>query len=94
MDPITPETEVLILPSTSNDQLHGLQKLANIELRLRKGQAYDTLGKLRTSIRIWNYNFEFKQNEVHGQKQNTQAQHFLKTLREDINAAAATYRRA
>ena len=94
MDPITPETEVLILPSTSNGQLHGLQKLADIELRLRKGQAYDMLGKLRTSIHIWNYNFEFKQNEVRGQKQNTQAQRFLKTLCQDINTAAATYRRA
>ena len=66
----------------------------DIELTLQKGQAYDTLNKLQTSICIWNYNFEFKKSEVQGQKQNTLAQWFLNTLHEDIKSAAAMYCRA
>lgn len=72
----------------------GLQVLSDIELRLQRGQASDALERLRMSIHIWNYNFGMKQNEVWGQKQNTWAQHFLNTLRKDINTAAGTYRRA
>lgn len=86
-----------MLPSFLNKQAdppHDIEVLVDIELALRKGQAHDALNKLRTSIRIWNYNFEFKKNEVRGQKQNTRAQRFLKTLHEDIKSAAATYRRA
>ena len=94
---LLPEQEPLMLPSSINEhtcQALGLQALVDIELTLRKGQAYDALNKLRTSIRVWNYNFEFKKNEVRGQKQNTRAQRFLNTLREDIKSAAATYCRA
>ena len=97
LSPLQPEQEILMLPSFLNKQTrpsHDLEVLADVELALRKGQAYDALNKLRTSIRIWNYNFEFKKNEVRGQKQNTRAQRFLKTLHEDIKSAAATYRRA
>ncbi|KAF8685339.1 hypothetical protein AX14_004035, partial [Amanita brunnescens Koide BX004] len=46
---LPPEQEPLMLPSLLNEytrQVHGLQVLANIELTLRKGQAYDTLNKL------------------------------------------------
>ncbi|KAF8689598.1 hypothetical protein AX14_003289, partial [Amanita brunnescens Koide BX004] len=53
-----PEQE-LLLPPSSLQQAHGLQVLTEIELMLQKGQAYDALNKLWTSIHIWNYNLEF-----------------------------------
>ena len=92
-----PEADVLLLPSVLNCHTHhslGLQALADTELRLQKGQAFDALDQLRTSILIWILHFEFKKLEVHGQQQNTRAQQLLKTLRKDIITAADKYRRA
>ena len=72
-----PKMEVLILPSSLNEHTHqvlNLQVLVNVELLLQKGQAYNVLDKLQSSIHIWTLNFEFKIKEVHGQEQNTRAQ--------------------
>ena len=96
-NPMPPELEVLMLPSSLNEhmcQALNLQALVNVEFMLRKGQVYDALDKLRSSIRVWTLNFEFKIKEVRGQEQNTRAQRLLNSLREKIGAAAATYRRA
>ena len=97
LDPPLPEADSLFMPSMLNDHTrhaHGLQVLADTERRLRKGQASDALDKLRMSILTWNLHFEFKKLEVHGQQQNTRAQHLLKMLRKEIVTAAETYRRA
>ncbi|KAF8662785.1 hypothetical protein AX14_007008 [Amanita brunnescens Koide BX004] len=96
-NPPLPEADVLFLPSALNDHMHhslGLQALVDTELRLRKGQAFDALDKLRMSIHIWNLHFEFKKLEVHGQQQNTRAQQLLKSLRNNIVTAADTYHHA
>ena len=96
-DPMPPEMEVLMLPSSLNEHMLralNLQALVNVELILRKGQAHDALDKLRSSIRVWTLNFEFKIKEVRGQEQNTRAQRLLNSIREKIDAVADTYRRA
>ena len=96
-EPMPPEMEVLTLPSSLNEhtrQALNLQAFVNVELLLWKGQAYDALDKLRSSIRIWTLNFEFKIKEVRGQEQNTRAQRLLNSIRDKIGTVAAMYRRA
>ncbi|KAF8326718.1 hypothetical protein F5887DRAFT_925190 [Amanita rubescens] len=97
IDSLPPEREPLVLPSSLNAhirQAFNLQALINAKLKLRKGQAYDALVNLRLALRIWNAHYGFKIREVRGQDQNTRAQNVLKNRREDVDIAAATYRRA
>jgi hypothetical protein len=97
IDSLPPEQEPLMVPSSMNEHIRqalDFQALVSIELMLRKGQAYDALVKLRLALRIWNAHYGFKIREVRGQDQNTRAQQVLKNRREDVDTAAATYRRA
>ena len=55
IDSLPPEREPLALPSSLNEHIRralDLQALVNIELILRKVQAYDALLKLRLARRI------------------------------------------
>ena len=97
IDSLLPEREALMLPSSLNEHMRqalDLQVLTSIELSLRKGQAYDALGKLRSALRIWNAHYGFKIKEVRGQDQNTRAQQVLNNRRGDVHTAAAMYRHA
>ena len=97
IDPLKPEAEGLLLPSSFNEETRvrlGLQKLATIEYTLREGQAHDALEGVRLSIKTFNFNLAFKVNFVHGQGPNTRAQAFLGTLAADKVSAADKYRRA
>jgi hypothetical protein len=96
VDPTSPEQELLFLPSSfqhlERERL-GLTELAGIEYDLRMGQAYDALEELRTRIKIFNTNLDFKKRNVFGQGPNTRAQQYLCTLSEDKISAADKYRR-
>jgi hypothetical protein len=95
VDPNTPELTNLFLPSSfqgSSD--HGVTELAKLEYELRLGQAYDALDEVRTKIKIFNANLAFKKDNVFGQRPNTRAQQYLKTLSADKVNAADKYRQA
>lgn len=97
VDLAAPETAKLHLPSSFTQEYrlkYGMEDLAQVEWSLRHGQAYDALEKLRSVIRTWNVNFNFKKQNVRGQSANTRAQQYLKTLTDDKKAAAEKYTRA
>jgi hypothetical protein len=97
VNPISPEQEKLLLPSSFNQVLRkqfDLTSLAIIEYQLREGQAYDALDDLREKIKIFNVNLDFKKKNVFGQGPNTRAQGFLKQLTADKVHAAEKYRMA
>jgi hypothetical protein len=71
-----------------------LAALAQVEYSLCEGQAFDALCDVRTAIRTLNYNLAFKKMQIHGVGPNTKGQNFLKTLSNDIQVAANTYRHA
>ncbi|KAJ6524116.1 hypothetical protein DFH09DRAFT_937449 [Mycena vulgaris] len=92
-----PEKEELFLPSHFTAAMRSelkLEALAQVEYELREGQAFDALGEVRTAIRTLNYNLQIKKAIIHGVGANTKSQNFLKTLSNDIQIAADTYRRA
>ncbi|KAJ7857401.1 hypothetical protein B0H13DRAFT_1902265 [Mycena leptocephala] len=96
-DPERPEKEALFLPSHFTAPVRSEMKLAalgQVEYTLREGQAFDALCDVRTAIRTLNYNLAFKKTQIHGVGPNTKGQNFLKTLSNDIQVGADTYRRA
>jgi hypothetical protein len=93
----SPELENLFLPSSfelSDHHQLGLNELGKIEYQLRLGQAHDALQEVRTSIKIFNSNWDFKKRSIFGQGPNTRALRYLQTLSEDKVRAADKYRRA
>ncbi|GLB39022.1 hypothetical protein LshimejAT787_0601840 [Lyophyllum shimeji] len=97
VDASTPEKAPLLLPSSFKPEKRvalRLDGLAVIEYKLREGQAHDALAELRLAIKTCNANLEFKKKYVHGQKPNTRAQQYLRTLEAEKKAAAEKYRRA
>ncbi|KAJ7907161.1 hypothetical protein B0H13DRAFT_1879876 [Mycena leptocephala] len=96
-DPERPEKEALFLPSHFTAPVRSEMKLAalgQVEYTLREGQAFDALCDVRTAIRTLNYNLAFKKTQIHGVGPNTKGQNFLKTLSNDIQVGADTYRPA
>jgi len=98
VDPTSPELENLFLPSSfqrsSDRKKLGLAELAELEYELRLGQAYDALDDLRTKIKIFNTNLDFKKHNIFGQQSNTRARQYLQTLSVDKVSAADKYRQA
>lgn len=97
MSQTSPELENLFLPSSfdlSDHQQLGLIELGKIEYQLRLGQAHNALEEVRTKIKIFNANRDFKNKNIFGQGPNTRAQQYLQTLSEDKVHAADKYRRA
>ena len=96
VDPTIPENTPLLLPSSFNQPYRtqlGLDKVAKIEYRNREGKAHEALDAVRTAIKTFNVNVEFKVKYVHGQGPNTRAQDFLRTLAADKVSGAEKYRR-
>ena len=94
-DPSQPELEPLLLPSSLSQPFHTkyrLDNLAKIEYSLREGWVHDALDDVRKSIKIFNHNLNFKKTFVHGQRPNTRAQVFLRTLTKDKIGGAEKYR--
>ncbi|KAJ7682337.1 hypothetical protein DFH06DRAFT_1314555 [Mycena polygramma] len=96
-DPEKVEKEPLFLPSHFTETARSEMKLATlaqVEYTLREGQAFDALGDVRTAIRTLNFNLALKKTQIHGVGANTKSQNYLKTLSNDIQVAADSYRRA
>lgn len=97
VDFTVPEEEQLMLPSSFTSEMRkslGLTRLADVEYRLREGQAYDALQSLRQTIQEYNHNLLNKAHNVHGVKHNTRAETFLRGLTADKHTAAGKYRLA
>jgi hypothetical protein len=95
--PEHPEDEPLFLPSHMSQPMrssYGMDKYAAIEYDLRQGQAHDGLESVRKAIRTFNYNLQFKQDQVRGQRPNTRAESFLRTLTAEKLSCAEKYRLA
>ena len=93
-DSSQPKLEPLLLPSSLSQPFrtrYGLDHLAKIEYSLREGHAHDALDDVQKSIKIFNHNLDFKKTNVHGQRPNTHAQAFLRTLTEDKISGAEKY---
>ncbi|KAJ7238319.1 hypothetical protein B0H12DRAFT_995256, partial [Mycena haematopus] len=91
------EKESMFLPSCFPAQTRSelsMEALAQVEYELRQGQAFDALDEARTAIRTYSFNLGLKKASIHGVGATTKAQNFLKTLSNDIQVAADTYRRA
>lgn len=97
VDPERPEKDLLFMPScftAESRNKFSLGALAQVEYELRMGQAFDALGEIRTAIKTLNWNLQIKREAIHGSGPLTKAQNFLRTLSNDIQLAADTYRRA
>lgn len=70
----------------------GIDDLANVEMELREGQAYDALHSLRQIIQEWNYNLLDKKDNIHGIAENLRSGKFLRNLNADKQVAASKYR--
>ncbi|KAJ7173392.1 hypothetical protein C8R46DRAFT_893031 [Mycena filopes] len=96
-DPEKPEKEALFLPSHFTESMRDelkLTTLAQVEYKLREGQAFDAIVETCTAIRTLNYNLTLKKTHIHGVGKNTRSQNFLRTLSNDVQTAADTYRRS
>ncbi|TFK61666.1 hypothetical protein BDN72DRAFT_777997 [Pluteus cervinus] len=91
----TPEELPLLLPSSFTGEQRkelGLDDLGGVEERLRVGQCYDALDRIRLAIKTFNFNCTATQAEIFGQGPNTRAQAFLRSLKADQVDDAAVYR--
>ncbi|RDB30333.1 hypothetical protein Hypma_007055 [Hypsizygus marmoreus] len=96
IDELMPETIPLLLassfPSHQRTAL-GLTRAGEIESKLREGEAHDALAEVRLAIKTCNANLQFKKNYVHGQRPNTRAQQYLRTLQAEKESAMEKYQR-
>ncbi|KAJ7718498.1 hypothetical protein B0H14DRAFT_2412472 [Mycena olivaceomarginata] len=68
-----------------------MDALATAEYELRRGRAYENLGRVRHVIQTVNANVRAKGAAIHGTVRNTKAQNFLKTLDNEVKIARSTY---
>ena len=91
-----PENWPLHLPSqVKRDSLAPQYRLLeDIELRLRRAQANDTLDQLKRHLRARARLLSVKKHDVTGQKRNTRSWGYINTVQSRINADVSRYRAA
>ena len=91
-----PENWPLHLPSQVKRDVHVPQyrSLQDIELRLRRAQANDTLDQLKRHLRARARLLSVKKHDVTGQKRNTRSWGYINTVQSRINADVSRYRAA
>jgi hypothetical protein len=89
-----PEDEELTLPSSLPGNRERSQKLVDIEMHLRKGQANDCLEKIRTCLAHKLALSRQKKARARGQHENTRASNFIKRLHDQIEDLATQYQKA
>lgn len=92
-----PETEPLFLPSHFSKESRStycLDELAEIEFELRKGQAYDAIQDLKSSIQYMKGALHVKAKNSGSQKRNTRSTIYIRKIRDNKGVWAAKYRRA
>lgn len=94
---ITPEKVMLYIPSNftcEERKEYGLQKLGNMEFELRKGQANDSLERLRECLAEKSLRFRTEVRPAKSQKKMTRAWDSVHRMEEQIKQSVITYRRA
>jgi hypothetical protein len=89
---IKPHRISLWLPSQINGRVSVDASLVNIEWKLRRAQAYESLDSLRHYLQVRAHLFKFKDRFVRGQGANTRARNAISGVQAKIDAAAAEYR--
>lgn len=89
---IKPHAIPLWLPSQINGRVPVDTSLVNIEWKLRRAQAYESLDSLRHYLQFRAYLYKFKDRFVRGQGANTRARNTINGVQAKIDAAAAEYR--
>ncbi|KAF7798546.1 hypothetical protein EIP86_009768 [Pleurotus ostreatoroseus] len=87
----------LYLPSSLDPLIHtGVcdAKIATVEETLREAQAYETLGELRCSLRARVFANQFKVKNATGQRANTRARNWQRSIDDKALVAKHAYRRA
>ncbi|OSC96771.1 hypothetical protein PYCCODRAFT_1472340 [Trametes coccinea BRFM310] len=82
----------LLLPSFALSVFTVSPELADIEWRLRLGQAFDALNDLRTHLELRSHLYKFKDRFTRGQRANTRAQTVIKSVDSKIDVDAERYR--
>lgn len=99
IDPETfdyPESEQLHLPSfypLQNREIFGIKSLADIELRLRQGQAKDLLDRARASVLAYEQTAKVKSTQLSGQMQLTRSNRLLQSIKDQQKALVEEYSR-
>lgn len=94
---ITPEKIVLHIPSNfthAERKEYGLEKLGNMEFELRKGQANDSLERLRECLAEKSLRFRTEVRPAKSQKKMTRAWDSVHRMEEQIKQVVITYKRA
>ena len=86
----------LYLPSalSNTPNISLIPALPSTELRLRHAQANDALEQLRRHLRARTRLYNVKDRDVRGQRYNTRAMTYIKTLQDKIDSDTARYRAA
>jgi hypothetical protein len=88
-----PEDEAIVLPS-SIEVSRRPASLAEIERKLREGQANDALATIRKCLSHEVALLRNKSRNVRGQRANTRANEIISNVKAQVNAAAEEYREA
>ncbi|KAJ7585715.1 hypothetical protein C8J56DRAFT_892401 [Mycena floridula] len=94
VDPDKPERFSLPLPSNLTDTVQtacDLTDAANVEYKLREGQAFDLLENIRLDILSHCINSRLRFSEIHGQYATTRSGTFLSGLMDDARELASCY---
>ncbi|KAF8867909.1 hypothetical protein BD779DRAFT_1463136, partial [Infundibulicybe gibba] len=91
---LKPEDTTLWLPSQIGESALFDKRLAEIEWKLRIGQAYESLDELRNNLRIRSHLFKFKDKFIRGQASNTRARNSINLIQARVDAAGEEYRAA
>lgn len=89
-----PETEPLFLPSSFSEETRSsyhLEDLAGIEMELRKGQAYDAIQDLKSSIQYMKGVLRVKVRNSGSQKRNTRSTIYVRKIRDNKETWAEKY---
>ncbi|KAF8869510.1 hypothetical protein BD779DRAFT_1390879, partial [Infundibulicybe gibba] len=84
----------LWLPSAISRTVAFDESLAEIEWKLRIGQAYESLDALRNNLRIRSHLFKFKDRFIRGQAANTRARNSIDLVQARVDASGEEYRAA
>ncbi|KAF8888032.1 hypothetical protein BD779DRAFT_1611372 [Infundibulicybe gibba] len=91
---LPPHKIQLWLPSAIGKKATFSKHLAEIEWKLRIGQAYESLDALRNNLRIRSHLFKFKDRFIRGQAANTRARNSIDLIQARVDASGEEYRAA
>ncbi|KAF8867794.1 hypothetical protein BD779DRAFT_1685311 [Infundibulicybe gibba] len=88
---LKPDEIILWLPSQIGESAPFNKRLAEIEWKLRIGQAYESLDGLRSNLQIRSHLFKFKDKFIRGQASNTRARNTINLIQARVDASGEEY---